>query len=89
MKKKANCEICKKPFEFLDKHHIHSLSLGGYNSSWNIAHICCNCHRLTHKGKVILEGRFITSDGERLVWRLFNKPSITGVDDPPVYIIGK
>jgi len=84
---KEKCEICKHKFESLDKHHIQSKSYGGTNHKSNIAYICPNCHRLTHKGKIIIEGRFTSSNGYILVWRLFDKPSITGVKDPKVYIM--
>jgi hypothetical protein len=83
------CEICRKSYNLIDKHHIQSKCYGGSNHSSNIAYICPNCHRLTHKGKIIIEGRFDSTNGNILVWRLYNKPSITGMPDPKVYIQGK
>lgn len=85
--KKYVCEICTKSFESLDKHHINSLSKGGYDNEHNLAHICPNCHRLVHKGKLVLEGRFSTGKGNILVWRIFDQPSITGMKDPEVYLM--
>lgn len=84
-----HCEICKKGFESLDKHHIQSRSKGGSNHKCNIAYLCPNCHRLVHLGKVIIEGRFETSNGYMPVWRTYKKESITGIKDPDVYIIKK
>jgi hypothetical protein len=84
------CEICQKEYEHLDKHHIQSRCYGGSNDKSNKASICPNCHRLIHKGKIIIEGRFLCVPcGDRLVWRLKGKESITGVKDPKVYIMGK
>ena len=85
---KLNCEICKKSFDFKDKHHITSKRYGGTNSSSNLAIICPNCHRLVHKGLVIIEGRFDSDKGNILVWRTHTKPSITGVEDPKIHIMG-
>lgn len=89
MIKKLKCEICEEYFGSLDRHHIHSTSLGGHNSKWNISHLCPNCHRDCHTGKIIIEGRFTTTIGEKVIWRSYNEESITGIDDPPVYIIGE
>lgn len=36
---------------------------------------------------IIIEGRFDSTNGDILVWRLKDKPSITGVEDPKVYLI--
>lgn len=80
------CEICKKEVLSLDKHHIHSKSLGGKNNTRNIANICPNCHRLVHMGLIILEGQFDTTHGQKLVWRKYGDESVTGLKDPPVYI---
>jgi len=82
-----NCEICGKYFESLDEHHIVSKSKGGSNNKSNIAYICPNCHRLTHKGLIIIEGRFDSvPKGNILVWRKYTQPSVTGIKDPEVYI---
>jgi len=83
------CDICKKEYGVIDKHHIVSKCNGGTNDFSNIAYICPNHHRLVHKGLVIIEGRFDTTSGSRIVWRDYRKPSITGFDDPEVYIIGE
>jgi hypothetical protein len=81
------CEICKKA-HYCDEHHITSRKYGGSNKPSNIATICPNCHRLVHKGLVILEGRFMSlPKGIILVWRKYNQESITGVKDPKVYIM--
>lgn len=81
-----NCEICNGEC-ILDNHHIHSLSLGGTNDRWNKCRICPNCHRKVHLGKIILEGRFASGKGNILIWRNKGDESITGMPDPPVYIL--
>jgi len=59
--KQNKCEICKSKL-LTDTHHIQSKSKKGSNQLHNICELCPNCHRLVHEGKIILEGRFLTSD---------------------------
>ena len=80
------CEICKDNVPITDTHHIHSTSLGGSNHIWNKCNICPNCHRKVHVGEIIIEGKFSTSNGNIVVWRDKNTPSITGVTDPEVFL---
>lgn len=82
------CEICNEQTE-CDKHHIHSLSKGGSNIESNKCKICPNCHRKVHKGKLIIEGIFTTSNGNTLIWRNKGEESITGMPDPVVWIYGE
>ena len=65
------CEICGKDKLFLEKHHIHSKSLGGSNKPYNITNICPDCHKLIHSGIIILEGKYNSTKGVVLVWRYF------------------
>lgn len=81
------CEICNKNYPTLDNHHIQSRSKGGSNQKWNIAEICQNCHKSVHLGLIILEGRFNTTNGNKLIWRKFNNESITGMTDPEVFLL--
>jgi len=78
------CEVCQKE-SITDKHHIHSKSLGGSNKLNNLAFLCPNCHKLVHKGLIVLEGKFDTTDGKILVYHKFNEESITN-EEPPVYL---
>lgn len=86
------CEICKSKL-LTDTHHIQSKSKNGSNQLHNICELCPNCHRLVHEGKIILEGRFLTSDCKlnetELIWRFNNCNSITNVKDPKVYTYSK
>lgn len=82
------CEICGEKLEcLLDKHHIHSKSLGGANNKSNIANLCARCHKLVHNGLVIIEGRFDTTSGNKVVWRKYNENSITELPDPKVWLL--
>jgi hypothetical protein len=84
----VKCEICQKEYESCDKHHITSKMYGGSNRPGNIAIICPNCHRLVHKGLVIIEGRFMSlPKGNIVAWHKHNEDSITGVKDPKVHIM--
>lgn len=86
--KQNKCEICGLKL-LTDIHHIQSRSLGGSNKPYNKCELCPNCHRLVHEGKIILEGRFLTSDcliGQtELIWRQSNHESITN-SNPDTYI---
>ena len=81
------CEVreCKEILN-LDTHHIHSQSKGGPNKSWNKCKICPNCHRKVHTGELIIEGRFETTYGNTIVYRKKDEESITGFNDPPVWL---
>lgn len=73
----------------LDRHHIQSISKGGPDNANNICNICPNCHRKVHKGYVVIEGKFISLNrGNVVVWRNKGEDSITGSEDPAVWIYG-
>ena len=80
-----NCEICKQPTPIVE-HHIHSISKGGEDKSYNKCRICPNCHALVHYGKIIIEGRFQTTNGNIVIYRQKTETSITGEPDPPVWL---
>jgi hypothetical protein len=81
------CEICGEDIKFLDKHHIQSKSKGGTNKKENICFVCPLCHRKVHKGEIILEGKFMTTTGLKLIYHYKGEESITGLDKfPDVYI---
>ncbi len=81
------CEICRKKLK-TDNHHIHSLSMGGPDVNWNKCEVCPNCHREIHSGVIILEGKFASTSnrGYSLVYRKMGEESITGFEDPPVWL---
>jgi len=82
----AKCEICTLDFPSCDTHHIISKSKGGSNDCHNKVLLCPNCHRLVHFSKIILEGKFLTTnEGYKLIWRMNNTESITQVQDPEVF----
>lgn len=83
------CEICNKQFESLDTHHIHSKCFGGSDKKCNLCRICPNCHRQVHIGKIIIEGRFSSTAGSLLVWRLYDEESITNFPLPKCFIISE
>jgi hypothetical protein len=85
MKERQLCEVCKTN-TFLNEHHIHSTSLGGNDKPYNIARLCPTCHNEVHFGALILEGRFVSSRGNIIVWRRQGEKSITGLFDPPVWL---
>jgi len=82
----VKCQICNKETDFIKEHHIHSKSLGGKDSPYNIASICSDCHDKVHYGLIIIEGKFGSVNGNILIWRKFIDESITGLSDPPVWL---
>ena len=84
------CDICNEIIT-LDCHHIQSSCYGGLNVDWNKCGICPNCHRKVHGGEIIIEGWFSTTSkmGRTLIWRNKNHESITGADDPKVWLYGE
>lgn len=84
---KTKCNICQEEeTSVLDEHHIQSKSLGGSNHPSNKTYICTKCHRFVHHGLLILEGWWDTTNGTTLVWRKYNEESVTGIEDPKVWL---
>jgi len=71
------CEICKQT-NFLVEHHIEGREVRNANNNSNIANICPNCHYQIHLGLIIIEGKFLTSDGYEIIFHRKDQKSITG-----------
>ena len=79
------CEICNLNVA-RDKHHIQSKSLGGSNAKSNIANLCPNCHREVHLGIKIIEGKFLSTEGFKVIWRTKQQMKIISeVNDPEIF----
>lgn len=72
------CEICKTN-KYRHKHHIISKCYGGTNEPYNIALLCANCHHDVHSGAIVIEGRFLTTQGYMLIYHKSNEKTITNV----------
>lgn len=81
---KSSCEICHL-ITHCDKHHIESKKFKGNNHKYNITKLCPNCHRLVHTGAIILEGKFMTTTGYKLIWHKASDTSILNQDLPNVF----
>jgi hypothetical protein len=79
------CSICSN--EAQHTHHIVSKSKGGTNLPYNKTRLCGCCHHDVHKGTIIIEGNFLTSDGYQLIFHRAGEESITG-SSPDVYLFG-
>jgi len=80
----SNCEICKSR-DYLETHHIQSLANNGTNKKSNKVKICANCHNKVHFGDIIIEGWFLSTAGQVLIWREKTSPQITN-SKPHVYL---
>lgn len=80
------CEICGYS-GFLEKHHIHSKSMGGNNAKSNLANLCPTCHNEVHRGLIVLEGKFRTTDGIKLIYHKKEEaPIIPDRELPKVFL---
>ena len=73
---KGTCEICKE-VNYLEKHHIQSKCFEGSDNNFNICYICSNCHEKVHRGDIIIEGKFLTLKGYKVIYRNYNELAIT------------
>ena len=79
---KEPCDICKES-HYLEIHHIHGRKIPNFNANWNLSNICGNCHNSVHRGAIIIEGWFMTSNGYELLWHTADEGSFTGTDAKP------
>jgi len=70
----------------LVEHHINGRDIKDAESEWNKVWVAPNVHDMIHRGEIIVEGWFMTTDGRMLVWRRREEAGITGaVSTPPIY----
>lgn len=79
MKKNSHifaCEICDlAEIKALERHHmVPRTDSKSTNDPDNLAVICSACHRLVHACEVIIEGRYLTTDGYKLFWHRKDQP---------------
>lgn len=74
------CEIKECNSKSYHKHHIISKSFGGSNKKDNICYLCANHHMDVHNKELIIEGRFLTTGGYKLIYHYNNQESITGME---------
>lgn len=79
------CEICNNNYHH--EHHIVSKAFKGSNKKYNRCNLCGSCHAEVHLGNIIIEGRFLTSEGYMVIWHKKGEPSITGMESDKVYLI--
>ena len=80
------CEICKQEYDFCKYHHIQSRCYNGSNKSYNRVYVCDKHHELVHYGIIIIEGWFSSINGKILIWRKLGETTITGLEDPKVWL---
>lgn len=80
------CEICGMN-DARHYHHIQSKSKGGNNKQENLCGVCPNCHDEVHRGIVVLEGKFLTTAGMKVIWHKKGETPITGMPLPEVYVM--
>jgi len=80
------CSICSNKAHH--SHHIVSKSKGGTNDKFNLTNLCASCHEETHRGNIVIEGNFLTTEGFKTIYHYKNNESITN-QSPAVYIQGK
>jgi hypothetical protein len=79
------CPICNRKHALIE-HHIHGREIPNAEAQWNKCRICAACHDDIHIGTVIIEGWFMTTGGEKLVWRRAGEPpKLAEGAKPPLY----
>ena len=70
------CEVCGfDEKSALHAHHmIPRIDENSTDTNENIAIVCANCHNLIHACEIILEGRFLTSSGNKMFWHKRGEP---------------
>lgn len=69
------CEVCG----FDDKRAIHAHHIipktdpNCTDHTSNLAFVCANCHNLIHSNEIIIEGRYLTTNGNKLFWHRQNE----------------
>ena len=72
------CEICKEP-HYLQAHHIEGRKIKNADKPSNLIDICSNCHEKIHRGDIIIEGKFLTSNGLETFWHKKSEESFSGI----------
>lgn len=78
MTKKAVCEMCGlHSAKAIERHHIiPRTDPRCTDEPINIASICGSCHNEVHAGEKIIEGRYLTSSGVKVIWHKSGEPFI-------------
>jgi hypothetical protein len=76
------CPICDGK-HFLTTHHIRGRDIPDCDHPSNLADICENCHRDIHEGVLIIEGWFMTTGGNELIYHRKEEESLSGDDAIP------
>jgi len=76
------CDICKAK-EILEVHHINGRNIPDYNHPSNTTNLCGNCHNKTHRGLIVIEGWFGTTNGPELLWHNSKDKSFSGQNSRP------
>ena len=79
------CEICGLETP-LQEHHIRGRDIENANKQFNLVALCPTCHDRVHCGLIIIEGWFMTTSGNKLIYHQKGENSITGNKiSPPKY----
>lgn len=74
---KEICEICKEQ-NYLESHHIEGRKIKNANKPSNLVSLCPNCHEKIHRGDIVIEGKYLTTNGYELFWHKCDDKSFTG-----------
>lgn len=68
----GQCLFCKEDdYTILDAHRIVPGTEGGEYHNENILTVCANCHRLIHSGSIVIDRKYLSTNGKLIVhyWR--------------------
>lgn len=94
IKNKCEIELCGvSDSQILELHHIiERTEINTTNHDFNLAILCCNCHALTHTGRLKIIGVFPSTklpNKRTLVYELDGKSNVEGIDAPYVQFKNK
>jgi len=87
----ATCNVTDS--NLLQLHHIiERTEINTTNHNFNLAILCCNCHALTHSGRLKIIGVYPSTklpNKRTLVYELDGKKNVEGIDIPYVQFKNK
>ena len=66
------CPLCNHK-KLLVLHHINGRKVDGWDQPWNEVYICASCHDEVHFGLIKIDGYFMTTNGQQLIFDRINR----------------
>lgn len=68
-RREGKCQICGEPdYNLLDCHRNNPGANGGEYTNKNSSIMCANCHRKSHAGRIVIEGKWFSTAGKWVIY---------------------